>query len=53
MMTERIKQLRRKSLEAVNSINAERALLITEFYSKHLAFVTLYRYNGPSLCNIF
>ena len=38
MMTERIKQLRRESLEAVNSINAERALLITEFYSKHLAF---------------
>ncbi|HOQ58262.1 MAG TPA: pyruvate formate lyase family protein, partial [Bacteroidales bacterium] len=38
MMTERIKQLRRESLEAINTINAERALLITEFYSKHLAF---------------
>jgi pyruvate formate-lyase/glycerol dehydratase family glycyl radical enzyme len=31
-MTDRIKQLRDKSLSAINSLNAERALLVTEFY---------------------
>ena len=32
MMTERIKQLRKQSLEAVNTLSAERALLVTEYY---------------------
>jgi len=32
MLTERIKKLRRQSLEAVNTISHERALLMTEFY---------------------
>jgi formate C-acetyltransferase len=31
-MTERIKQLREQSLNAVNRLSAERALLVTEFY---------------------
>jgi pyruvate formate-lyase/glycerol dehydratase family glycyl radical enzyme len=31
-MTDRIKQLRDKSLSAINCLNAERALLVTEFY---------------------
>jgi formate C-acetyltransferase len=34
-MTPRIKQLREQSLNAVNRISAERALLITEFYKNH------------------
>lgn len=37
-MTNRIKQLREQSLNAINCISAERALLITEFYKKHIAF---------------
>ncbi|MDR0395136.1 MAG: glycyl radical protein [Tannerella sp.] len=37
-MTPRIKQLREQSLNAVNRISAERALLITEFYENHVAF---------------
>jgi len=32
MITQRIKNLRNQSLEAVNCISAERAILITEFY---------------------
>jgi formate C-acetyltransferase len=35
-MTPRIKQLREQSLNAVNRISAERALLMTEFYKDHL-----------------
>ena len=31
-MTERVKKLRKESLEAVNRITAERGLLVTEFY---------------------
>ncbi len=31
-MTDRIKKLRQSSLDAVNKISAERALLVTEFY---------------------
>jgi len=31
-MTDRIKKLRRQSLDAINRISAERALLVTEFY---------------------
>ena len=31
-MTERVKKLRKQSLEAVNRISAERGLLVTEFY---------------------
>lgn len=34
MMTERIQQLRKQSLEAVNTLSAERALLVTEYYQK-------------------
>ncbi|GET25588.1 trans-4-hydroxy-L-proline dehydratase [Prolixibacter sp. NT017] len=34
-MTPRIKKLREQSLNAVNRISAERALLITEFYQSH------------------
>jgi len=37
-MTPRIQQLREQSLNAINSISAERGLLITEFYKNHLAF---------------
>ncbi len=37
-MKPRIKRLREQSLNAVNRISAERGLLITEFYQKHLAF---------------
>ena len=37
-MTPRIKQLREQSLNAIYRISAERGLLITEFYKKHLAF---------------
>lgn len=37
-MTPRIEQLREESLNAVNRISAERALLITEFYQNHVAF---------------
>ena len=36
-MTERINNLRKQSLEAVNRISAERALLITEFYQSDQA----------------
>ena len=36
-MTERIKKLREQSLNAVNRISAERALLITEFYQSGIA----------------
>ncbi|MBN2165719.1 MAG: glycyl radical protein [Marinilabiliaceae bacterium] len=35
-MNTRIKQLREQSLNAVNQLNAERALLITDFYKNHL-----------------
>ena len=35
-MTPRIEKLRRESLEAVNCISAERALLVTEFYREHI-----------------
>ena len=35
-MTERIKKLRTNSLNAVNSISAERALLVTEFYKSDI-----------------
>ena len=34
-MTERIEKLRNQSLNAINRISAERALLITEFYKSH------------------
>lgn len=37
-MTPRIEQLREESLNAVNRISAERALLITKFYQNHVAF---------------
>lgn len=37
-ITPRIQQLREQSLNAVNCISAERALLMTEFYKNHLAF---------------
>lgn len=37
-MTERIQQLREQSLQAVYTISAERALLMTDFYKNHLAF---------------
>lgn len=33
-MTERIKQLREQSLRAINTLSAERAQLVTQFYSK-------------------
>jgi formate C-acetyltransferase len=36
-MTPRIQQLREQSMNAVNRISAERALLITEFYKRHVA----------------
>lgn len=32
MMTPRIQKLRQNSLDAINTISAERAVLITEFY---------------------
>ena len=35
IMTERIAKLRNQSLNAVNRISAERALLLTEFYKSH------------------
>jgi formate C-acetyltransferase len=35
-MNQRIKKLREESLSATNRINAERALLVTEFYKKRL-----------------
>ncbi|MCK5700478.1 MAG: hypothetical protein KAI29_04970, partial [Cyclobacteriaceae bacterium] len=34
-MTERIEKLRTQSLNSINRISAERALLITEFYKSH------------------
>jgi formate C-acetyltransferase len=37
-MTPRIEKLRTESLNAVNRISAERALLVTEFYKNHIAF---------------
>ncbi|WP_243348179.1 trans-4-hydroxy-L-proline dehydratase [Parabacteroides sp. FAFU027] len=37
-MTPRIEKLREQSLNAINSISAERGLLITEFYKNHIAF---------------
>ncbi len=37
MLSERIKKLREQSLNAVNRISAERALLITEFYKSGIA----------------
>ena len=37
-MTPRIKKLREDSLNAINRISAERALLITDFYKNHIAF---------------
>ena len=37
MLSERIKKLREQSLNAVNRISAERALLITEFYKSGVA----------------
>lgn len=36
-LSERIKRLREQSLNAVNRISAERALLITEFYKSGVA----------------
>ncbi len=36
VMNERIKQLREQTVNAVNSISAERADLITDFYKKHV-----------------
>lgn len=36
MMTERIKKLRRQSLDAINTLSAERALLVTGFYKNNL-----------------
>lgn len=36
MMTDRIKILRKQSLDAVNTLSAERALLVTEFYKNNL-----------------
>ena len=36
MLTKRIELLRKRSLEAENRLDAERALLITEFYRHHL-----------------
>ena len=36
-MTDRIRRLREQSLNAVNRITAERALLITEFYKSGVA----------------
>ncbi|MDR0796182.1 MAG: glycyl radical protein [Tannerella sp.] len=36
-MTPRIKKLREQSLEAVYTISAERALLVTDFYKNHLS----------------
>ncbi len=35
-MTERVKQLRKQSIEAVNRLDHERALLVTEFYRDHV-----------------
>jgi trans-4-hydroxy-L-proline dehydratase len=35
-MTERIKKLRKESLEAINTLSHERAMLITTFYRDHL-----------------
>ena len=35
-MTDRVKQLREESLGAVNRLNHERAVLVTEFYRDHL-----------------
>ena len=37
-MTPRIKKLREETLNAINCISAERALLITEFFKNHVAF---------------
>ncbi len=37
-MTPRIKKLREQSLNAINRISAERALLITDFYESHQSF---------------
>jgi trans-4-hydroxy-L-proline dehydratase len=37
-MTPRIQKLREESLNAINRISAERALLVTDFYKNHLAF---------------
>ncbi len=37
MLTERIKTLRRQSLDAINTISPERALLLTEFYQSNEA----------------
>ncbi|MCL1821737.1 MAG: glycyl radical protein [Prolixibacteraceae bacterium] len=37
-MTPRIAKLRNQSLDAVNKISSERALLMTEFYKNHAAF---------------
>lgn len=37
-MTPRIQKLRDESLNAINRISEERALLITDFYKNHLAF---------------
>ncbi|MDT8431002.1 MAG: pyruvate formate lyase family protein [Bacteroidales bacterium] len=37
MLSERIQKLRETSLNAVNRLSAERALLITEFYAEHTA----------------
>ena len=35
-MTDRTRRLRQESLEAVPSLSAERALLVTAFYEEHL-----------------
>ena len=36
-MTERIKKLREQSLNAVNRLSPERAILVTEFYKSDIA----------------
>ena len=36
-MNNRIKKLREESLEAINTLNAERAVLVTRFYKSNVA----------------
>ena len=53
-MTERIKQLREQSLRAINSISAERALLVTEYYKQqHVAARPVPVQRAESLLHIF
>ena len=44
MMTPRIQKLRQNSLDAINTISAERAVLITEFYKSPEARQVSIRY---------